>query len=75
MAVGRLGDDGHVGLGVQEHAQPGPEDRVVIGEQQADLLHVAPLPSGISTSTRVPRPGAASIAKVPFSTAARSRIV
>ena len=75
MTVGRFGDDRHVGLSIQEYTKAGAQDGVVVGQQQADLLHVASVPSGISTSRRVPRPGAESIVNVPLSTAARSRIV
>jgi len=35
-----LGDDGHVLLGVEEQLQSGPHDRVIVGEQYADLGHV-----------------------------------
>ena len=36
VAVGRLADDGDVGLGVEEGAEPGPDEGLVVGEQDGD---------------------------------------
>ena len=35
-AVGGLAEHGQVGLGVDEHAEPGPDDGLVVGDYHAD---------------------------------------
>src|SRR6185436_19409545 len=75
LAVGGLGHHRHVGLGVEQHAQAGAQDGVIVGQHHSDLLHARPSVTGISTLTRVPRPGADWMVRVPLSTSARSRMV
>ena len=41
QAVGGLGDDRHVGLGLDDLAQPAADERLVVGEQDADA-HAPP---------------------------------
>ena len=44
VAVGRLGDDLEVGLGVEHHSQSAQDDRMVVGDEDAGLQwgrHVA----------------------------------
>ena len=37
VAVGRLGDDLEVGLGVEHHPESAQDDRVVVGDEDAGL--------------------------------------
>ena len=45
QAVGRLADDRHPGLGVDQGLQPLADDRVVVGQEDAQLSHRAASPS------------------------------
>jgi hypothetical protein len=49
-AVGGLADHLEVGLGVQDHPEPGPHQRLVVGDQDPD--HRWPLSSGRRAATR-----------------------
>ena len=37
VAVGGLGDDLEIGLGVEHHPQPAQDDRMVVGDEDARL--------------------------------------
>src|SRR5262249_48400864 len=72
VAVSGLTDDLNVRLGVEDHAQPGPDKRLVIYDEQPDH---AELPSnGSSTRTRKPAPGPGPASTRPPNIAARSRM-
>ena len=49
QAVGGLGDDGHVGLGLDDLAQASADERLVVGQQDPD--HGAPPASGSRART------------------------
>ena len=72
-AVRGLGDDLHVGLGLDEHPQAGAEDRVVVGDQNADARHARYDDcTGKRAVIVVPCPRAEAICTAPPSNAARS---
>jgi hypothetical protein len=64
---GRLAGHLDAGLGGQHPAQPGPDHRVVVGQQHADH-------PGTSARTSVPRPGAEATSTVPPTWRTRSRM-
>ena len=84
-AVLGLADDDHVRLLADQGRDGPPEQRLVIDQQDADrgrCLHRSPRSgirpgrdAGIIAMTRVPRPGAESMVKVPPTSSIRSRIV
>ena len=47
--VGRFGDHGHVGLGLDDLAQPSADQRLIVGQQDPD--HGAPPASGSRART------------------------
>ena len=79
-AVLDVADDVDVLLIAQDGAEPGPDQRVVIGDEHADVSRHAPahppaLPRrGISARTRQPVPLAGPASQLPPSAAARSRM-
>src|SRR5690606_3365017 len=66
-----LGDDLDVGLGVEDQAQPGADDALVIGDQDADG-HVVAACRGRVAVTAQPPSGRGPASKVPPSSRARS---
>ena len=70
-AVGRLADHLDVGLGVEDHAQPGPDDLLVVGDEHADGHRGGPL-RGSTAPTVQPRSGPGPASRVPPSSVARS---
>jgi hypothetical protein len=70
-AVDGFPDDLDVGLGVEDHAEPAPHQRLVVGDQHADrarggLAHDAdPSPNGSRTRTENPPPGLAPVSSEP----------
>src|SRR5665811_2328549 len=66
--VARLADGLDVGRRVEHVAQPGPHDRMVVDDQDADHLR------GTSATIVVPAPSLDSICSRPFSSAMRSSI-
>src|SRR5690606_12270535 len=77
LTVRRFADDAHVGLAVNQHAQPAPEYSVIIRQEDPKSGHGAPA-SGSGTGTRattvVPFPGPDSISISPPASVTRSRI-
>src|SRR4029450_13026447 len=72
-AVPRLADHVDVGLGVEDHAQPGPDDLLVVGDEDADVHRLGPA-RGSTASTTQPWSGLGPAARVPPRSAARSVI-
>ena len=75
MAVADLvdADDVDVGLGVEQHRQPGAHDGLVVGDEDPDAHRGVPV-RGRTASTRQPRSAAGPAWKVPPSSVARSRM-
>ena len=73
LAVLRLADHLDVGLGPEDHAEPGADHRLVVGEQDADA-HSAPSGVGSLTRTANPPPAAGPALSCPPWSAARSRM-
>ena len=64
VAVGRFGDDLEVGLGVEHHAQSAQDDRMVVGDKDADLQrggHTGLGSDGTESLTSVPPVGSAAM--------------
>jgi hypothetical protein len=72
-AVSRLTHHLDVGLSVQDHAQPGPDQLLVVGDKYADR-HRAGRVRGSSASTTQPWSGPGPASRVPPRSAARSVI-
>jgi hypothetical protein len=51
-AVGRLPDHLQAGLGVRDHPEPGPHQRLVVGDQYPDRHSPDPPSSGRRAATR-----------------------
>src|SRR5690606_30294942 len=74
-AVGRLADDGHVGLAVHEHPEAGADHLLVVGEEDPDrgvlqlLAH-----KGILAQTSTPPPRRGPWCSSPPCTCTRSRM-
>ena len=73
MAVGRLGDDVEIACAEQQLLQPLAQDRVVVGDDDADHGAAAVRPSGKRTSTMVPSPGRADDRRLAAEQIARAR--
>jgi hypothetical protein len=71
--IGRLPDHLEARLGVQDHPEPGPHQRLVVGDQDPDG-HGAPPSRGRRAATRKPPPGRAPASRVPPNRATRSRM-
>ncbi len=56
--VGGLPDDGHVVLRVQHHAEPGPDQFLIVDERDPDR-HAAPRPARPACPARSAGPGSA----------------
>ena len=52
LAVGGLGDHRDVGLGVQQRPEPGPHERLVVGDHDADHVSSPPGPGRASAPAR-----------------------
>ena len=72
-AVGRLADHLDVGLRVEDHAEPGAHELLVVGDEHADG-HVVHPARGSTAVTAHPPPGAGPASQVPPSRVARSII-
>src|SRR5262249_27664970 len=71
---GRLAHHLEVALGVQDHAEPRPHERLVVDDQDADVVpfaHEVP-PMGIRALTTKPPPLRGPLSSVPPTTAIRS---
>ena len=77
-AVGRLGDDLEVRLGVEDHLQPVAHERMVVGDEdpcdEGDRHRLSPPPPGTSSRTSTPPSGPGLIATAPPTINARSRM-
>lgn len=71
--VGGRADHFDVGLGVEQHRQPGAHDGLVVGDEDPDAHRGVPV-RGRTASTRQPRSAAGPAWKVPPSSEARSRM-
>src|SRR3954452_7523462 len=71
--VARLGHDLDVGLSIQDHAQPGADELLVVGDEHADG-HRAGRARGSTASTPQPWSGPGPASRVPPRSAARSVI-
>ena len=69
--VGGLADHLDVGLGVEDHRQPGADELLVVGDEHADGHRAAPA-RGSTASTVQPWSGPGPASRVPPSSAARS---
>src|SRR5262249_7397476 len=73
LSVGGLGHHAQVRLGLDDLPEPLPEDRMVVGDDDPDLLQGAlASTSGASTTTVVPCPGVEWIRQVPLRSFARA---
>lgn len=69
----RLADDLGVGFALEDRADPGSEDGVIVGDKDPDGFQTF-RPSGKTAVTRVPPPGCSSTTPWPPTSAGRSRI-
>jgi len=72
LPVAGLADDLEVVLVLQQRAEPGPDQRLVVGEQDPD--HALRPPAGRRALTRKPPSGRGPASRMPPSALARSRI-
>ena len=76
-AVGGLADHLEAGLGLQDHPQPGPDERLVVGQQHPDRHTAAGSGAGTGSSARTRQPGPSSRGPAvtrPSNRATRSRM-
>src|SRR5262249_20703321 len=73
---GRLADHRQAGLGGEHPGQPGPDHRVIVGEQDPDRSAIAVrlAHAGTRTSTVVPAPGALRTVSAPPASATLARM-